>query len=78
LAKLKKNLQQKDIELEITLSLKEKITELGYNPVFGAREMRRIIQDKVENILAEALLSGQIRAGDKVSIDPSTFKLVKL
>ncbi len=78
LSKLKKNLQQKDVEFEITLPLKEKITELGYDPVFGAREMRRTIQDKVENVLAAALLSGQIKAGDKVSIDPSTFKLVKL
>ncbi len=78
LSKLKKNLQQKDIEFEITLPLKEKITELGYDPVFGAREMRRTIQDKVENVLAEALLSGQMRVGDKVSIDPHTFKLVKL
>ena len=75
LSKLKKNLQKKDIEFEITLPLKEKITELGYDPVFGAREMRRVIQDKVENVLAEALLSGQIRAGDKVSINPNNFKL---
>jgi len=75
LSKLKKNLLQKDIEFEITLSLKEKIVELGYNPIFGAREMRRVIQDKVENVLASALLSGQIKPGDKIEIDPTDFKL---
>ena len=56
------------------LPLKEKIVELGYNPTFGAREMRRVIQDKVENVLASALLSGQIKRGDKAEID-SNFQL---
>ena len=75
LQKLKKNLAQKDIEFEITLPLKEKITELGYDPIFGARNMRRVIQDKVENVLATALLANQILPGQKVSIDPKEFKL---
>ncbi len=75
LQKLKKNLQQKDIEFEITLPLKEKIVELGYDPIFGARNMRRVIQDKIENVLAAGLLANQIRPGDKVEIDPINFKL---
>jgi len=76
LSKLKKNLEQKDIEFEITEDLKEKIVELGYDPVFGAREMRRVIQDKIENVLASALLSGKIRPGDKVSINSIDFNLI--
>jgi ATP-dependent Clp protease ATP-binding subunit ClpC len=76
LAKLKKNLEQKGIDLEITEGLKEKIVELGYSPVFGAREMKRIIQDKVENVLAVALLSGKIKRGDKVEIAPDNFNLI--
>ncbi len=76
LQKLKKNLDQKDVEFVISLPLKEKIVELGYNPVFGAREMRRVIQDKVENRLASALLSGELKRGDKVEIDPKDFKLI--
>jgi ATP-dependent Clp protease ATP-binding subunit ClpC len=75
LSKLKKNLSQKDIDFEITMPLKEKIVELGYDPVFGARNMRRVIQDKVENVLASALLSNQIKPGDKVSINPEDFSL---
>jgi len=76
LGKLKKNLQEKGIEFIITPSLKEKIVELGYNPVFGAREMRRVIQDKVENVLASALLSKQLTRGTRVTLDPKTFKLI--
>jgi len=76
LGKLKKNLQEKGIELIITQALKEKIVELSYSPVFGAREMRRVIQDKVENVLASALLSKELPRGSKVEIDPEGFKLV--
>ena len=75
LQKLKKNLAQKDIEFIITEPLKEKIVELGYDPTFGARQMRRVIQDKVENVLASALLSGELKRGDRVEIDPTEFKL---
>ncbi len=72
---LKKNLKEKDIEFIITEALKEKIVELGFSPVFGAREMRRVIQDKVENVLASALLSDKLKRGDRVEIDPEEFKL---
>lgn len=75
LQKLKKNLKEKGIDFIITQSLKEKIVDLGYNPVFGAREMRRVIQDKVENVLAQALLSGQLKRGDRAEINPENFQL---
>ena len=76
LGKLKENLKEKGIELIITESLKKKIVELGYNPVFGAREMRRVIQNKVENVLASALLSKELIRGNSVEIDPKGFKLI--
>ncbi len=75
LNKLRKNLAQKDIEFIITKELKEKIVELSYDPKFGAREMRRVIQDKIGNVLAEALLSNKIKRGDKVEVDPEGFRL---
>jgi ATP-dependent Clp protease ATP-binding subunit ClpC len=77
LAKLKKNLKEKEIEFIITDELKDKIVQLGYDPVFGARQMRRVIQDKIENILAVSLLSGEIKRGDKVKINPDNFSLKK-
>ena len=73
---LKKNLKEKEIDFEITEPLKEKIVELSYKPEFGAREMRRVIQDKVENSVAEALISDKIQKGDKIEIDPETFEVV--
>ena len=76
LGQLKKNLGEKGIEFIITKALKEKIVELGYNPVFGAREMRRVIQDKVENVLASALLSGELKRGNRVEVGPEKFELV--
>ena len=76
LSKSKKNLKKKDIDFIITPELGKRIVELGYNPTFGAREMRRVIQDKVENILAEALLGEDLKRGDKVKIDPEKFKLI--
>jgi ATP-dependent Clp protease ATP-binding subunit ClpC len=76
LKSLKKNLAQKDIEFEITEPLKEKIVELSYNPIFGAREMRRVIQEKVENTLAQTIIAGKIKRGDKVQIDPEKFELI--
>ncbi len=76
LGQLKKNLGEKGVEFIITKPLKEKIVELGYNPIFGAREMRRVIQDKVENILASALLSGELKRGNRVEIDSEKFKLI--
>lgn len=75
LQKLKKNLKEKGIEFVITLPLKEKIVELGYDITFGARELKRVIQDKVEGVLAQALLSGELKRGNTVEIDPNEFKL---
>jgi ATP-dependent Clp protease ATP-binding subunit ClpA len=49
---------------------------LSYKPEFGAREMRRVIQDKVENVVASALLSDQIKKGDKIEINPETFEII--
>jgi len=77
LEKLKRNLTSKYIEFEINQALKEKIVELGYNPAFGAREMRRVIQNKVENALARALLEEKLKRGDKITMNEN-FEIIKL
>ncbi|MDD2274450.1 MAG: ATP-dependent Clp protease ATP-binding subunit [Candidatus Pacebacteria bacterium] len=76
LDKLNKNLYSKRIKLIITEELKSKIVELSYNPTFGAREMKRIVQDKVENALARELLKDSIPNGSSITIDPKTFKVL--
>lgn len=78
LSGLQKNLKEKDIDLIITDPLKEKIVELSYKPEFGAREMRRVVQDKVENEVAKALLSDKITGGDKIEINPDNFEVIKI
>jgi len=74
LKKLQNNLKEKGIDFVITFPLKEAIVGLGYDPTFGARQMKRVIQDKVENALASSLLAGQLKRGDKVEINPATFE----
>ncbi|MCK4520471.1 ATP-dependent Clp protease ATP-binding subunit [Candidatus Parcubacteria bacterium] len=77
LNKIKKNLkEEKGIDLVITNELKKRIVDLGYSPAFGAREMRRVIADMVENLLAISLLKKEIKRGDKISIDHEGFEIV--
>jgi len=73
---LQKSLKEKEIDFEITESLKSEIVELSYKPEFGAREMRRVIQDKVENSIAQALLSDKIQKGDKIQVNPESFEVI--
>ena len=73
---LAKNLKEKDIDLIITEPLKEKIVELSYKPEFGAREMRRVMQDKIENQVAQALLSDKVVKGNQIEINPDNFEVV--
>ena len=67
---------KKEIDFEITEHLKEAIVNLSYKPAFGAREMRRVVQDKVENPIAQALIADQIKKGDKIQLNPDTFELL--
>lgn len=76
LAKLKENLEKKDIEFLITEELKERIVDLSYSPQFGAREMKRVVQDRLESPLAEAILSGTLKRGSKVKVEPKNFDLI--
>jgi ATP-dependent Clp protease ATP-binding subunit ClpC len=76
LASLQKNLKEKEIDFIISEPLKEKIVELSYKPEFGAREMRRVVQDKIENKIAEALISDKIKKGDQFELNPETFEII--
>ncbi|MFC1780502.1 AAA family ATPase [Patescibacteria group bacterium] len=61
-------LLDKGITLEYDENLLERLAKLGYNPVFGAREMRRVVQEEVENKIAEMMVSGKVRAGGVVRL----------
>ena len=66
---------EKEIEFVITQPLKVRIVELSYDPTFGARNMQRVIQDKLGNVLAEAILSGKLKRGNRVKVEPEGFTL---
>jgi ATP-dependent Clp protease ATP-binding subunit ClpC len=61
--------EQRDITLEVTDAFKERVITEGYNPSYGARPLRRAIMRLLEDSLAEAILSGQVRDGDKALVD---------
>ncbi|NPA58787.1 MAG: AAA domain-containing protein [Aquificae bacterium] len=76
LRNLNKRLLEKHIQIEATDKAKELIAKLGYDPVYGARPLRRAIQKYVETPLAEKILKGEIKPGDVVIIDEENGELV--
>ncbi len=69
LATVNQQLSEKGIKLEVTDAAKDFLGEKGYDEVFGARPLRRVIQDMVEDKLSDSLLRGQFRAGDTAVVD---------
>jgi ATP-dependent Clp protease ATP-binding subunit ClpC len=61
--------EQRDIILDVTEQFKELVVTEGYNPSYGARPLRRAIMSRLEDSLAEAILSGQIHDGSRVLVD---------
>jgi ATP-dependent Clp protease ATP-binding subunit ClpA len=66
---LRKQLDEKDLTLELTEAAKDWICDKGYDQVFGARPLRRVIQNSVEDPLSEALLEGRYSAGETIFVD---------
>jgi len=69
LKSLAERMAEKEITIEFTPAAVEKLAAVGFDPVYGARPMRRAIQDKVENVLANNILAGKIARGSKVILD---------
>ncbi len=68
-AKLIDRLQQKEITLTLSEALIAKLAEKGYNPDYGARPMRRAIERMLEDPIAEAILRGELKAGETFTAD---------
>jgi len=66
---LKKILGSKNLKLDIKDSAKELIAKEGFDPVYGARPLKRVIQNEIQNVLALKLLNGEVKEGDTVIID---------
>jgi len=69
-------LAQRQIGLEWTDGLREHLAEVGYDPVFGARPLKRVIQREVQDPLALAILRGEFREGDTVRVDVRDGRVV--
>ncbi|MBP6996077.1 MAG: ATP-dependent Clp protease ATP-binding subunit [Phycicoccus sp.] len=69
IAKLDKRLKDKDMGIELTPAAKSALAVKGYDPVLGARPLRRTIQREIEDILSEKILFGELKAGEIVAVD---------
>ena len=70
-----KRLKEQDIQVKITPSAIDVIGKAGFDPEYGARPIRRALQKEIEDRLSEALLGGEIRLGDHVTVGASKGKI---
>jgi ATP-dependent Clp protease ATP-binding subunit ClpC len=75
-AETKKNLEDKGLKLKITDAAKDYLADHGYDPALGARPLRRVIQDQVEDQLSEGMLRGEFSSGDTVKVDCVDDKII--
>jgi ATP-dependent Clp protease ATP-binding subunit ClpC len=69
--RLKKQLVEREVTLEFTTEALDKLSDAGYDPSFGARPLRRVLQRMIEDPMSEMILRGEIPNGAKVVIEPN-------
>lgn len=69
LSRLRKRLQERDMDIVLSDEAMTKLVAVGYDPVYGARPLKRAIQQEIENPLSVKLLSGEFVAGDTIKVD---------
>ena len=69
LARLARQLEDKEIALELTDVAKRSLADEGFDPEYGARPLKRVIQRRIQNKLADAILAGELDAGDTARFD---------
>lgn len=73
---LQHRLQEQNIKLELTAEAEEYLAAVGYDPIYGARPLKRTIQKELETQLAKQLLGGTFKTGDKIIVDSKDEGLV--
>ena len=66
---LNKRLGDQELSLELTENAKAQVIEEGYDPVYGARPLKRYLQKYVETLTARRILSGEVHTGDTIVLD---------
>ncbi|KPJ93877.1 MAG: hypothetical protein AMJ53_06395 [Gammaproteobacteria bacterium SG8_11] len=67
---------ERHMDIEFTEAALDKIGEAGFDPVYGARPLKRAIQHRIENPLAQKILSGEFEAEDVILVDASSEDIV--
>jgi ATP-dependent Clp protease ATP-binding subunit ClpB len=67
--RLERRLSERRLQLAVTPDARTWLAERGYDPVYGARPLRRLMQHEIDDALARAILSGMISDGDVVRVD---------
>ncbi|HID48985.1 MAG TPA: type VI secretion system ATPase TssH, partial [Chromatiales bacterium] len=73
---LRKRLADRNLELDISEAALDRIGEAGFDPVYGARPLKRAIQHDIENPLAQEILAGKYLPGDVIEVDVEGDRLV--
>lgn len=76
LRKITKRLAEREIELTLTDRVKEVIAEVGFDPIFGARPLKRAMAEIIEDRLAELILEGKVKEGDRVEFDADDNNII--
>ncbi len=76
LSKIKSKIEENGYIIEFTQASKERISDLGYSAEFGARPLRRVIEDQIEDPISLQIVSGMIRKNDKIIIDSEKDKII--
>jgi ATP-dependent Clp protease ATP-binding subunit ClpB len=76
IADVRRRLEDRRLTLELTEDARDLIARLGYDPVYGARPLRRFIQREVETRIARALLTGEIRDGATIRLEAEDGEVV--
>ena len=64
-----KRLKEQELSVEVSDEVKDALADEGYNEAYGARPLRRVIQKKIEDVLAEEILSGEYKPGDTIYLN---------
>jgi ATP-dependent Clp protease ATP-binding subunit ClpB len=73
---LRKRLQDRDMDLELSEAALDSLSEAGFDPVYGARPLKRAIQHSIENRLAQEILAAHFQPGDVIRVDIQGEELV--
>jgi ATP-dependent Clp protease ATP-binding subunit ClpB len=72
--KLERRLQERRIQLKLTEKAKEWLAQEGFDPAYGARPLKRVIQKEIQDRLAMSLLEGKFKEGDTITADVDSRK----